>query len=215
MIQFRHSPFWRWCTKWYSLWTYCCMSLPSSCHCLVLPLPLSHPPPKCSRWCLSPVQSGWWMYHWFLSSPRPLLVGCSPLLVEWSTWQCRSHFPQQEPAMLLSESKKCYSHQEWHGHPPPCWVVQSMNLDIKWHHEKDIKTATAKFALRRNIFKWKDCMRRYFLKVSCTKLCLQSNETCVRTLIWHNFILYIFGCWEISFPYSLHNIRIQQIDKCR
>ena len=104
--------------------THCHMLLHSSCDCEVPPLPLTHPLPKCSRWCLSPVQSGWWMYHWFPSPPRPLLVGCSPPLVEWSTWQCRSQLPQQEPATLLSELEKCFAHQEWHGHPPPCWVDQ-------------------------------------------------------------------------------------------
>ena len=90
--------------------THCHMSLHSSCHCVVPPLPLTRSPPKCSRWCLSPVQSGWWMYHWFPSPPRPLLVGCSPPLVEWSTWQCSSQLPQQQPAKLLSELEKCFAH---------------------------------------------------------------------------------------------------------
>ena len=98
--------------------THCHMLLHSSWHCTLPLLPLTHPPPKCSRWCLSPVQSGWWMYHWFPSPPRPLLVGCSPPLVEWSTWQCSSQLPQQQPAKLLSELEKCFAHQEWHGHPP-------------------------------------------------------------------------------------------------
>ena len=43
--------------------THCHMLLYSFCRCVVPPLPLTLPPPKYSRWCLPPVQSGWWMYH--------------------------------------------------------------------------------------------------------------------------------------------------------
>ena len=133
LVLFPLSPYPVWAVKFTTYYIYnCCylthchMLLYLSCHCVVPPLPLTRPPPKCSRWCLSPVQSGWWMYHWFPSPPRPLLVGCSPPLVEWSTWQCRSQLPQQEPATLLSELEKCFAHHEWHGHPALCWDAQQL-----------------------------------------------------------------------------------------
>ena len=69
-----------WCSS-----THYHMLLLLSCHCVVPPFLLTHPPPKCSRWCLSLVQSRWWMYQLFPSPPRRLLVECSPPLVEWST----------------------------------------------------------------------------------------------------------------------------------
>ena len=116
--------------------------LHSSCYCVVPPLLLTLPPPKCSRWCLSPVQSGWWMYHWFPSPPRPLLLGCSPPLVEWSTWQCRSHFPQQVHAMLWSELEKCLAHLEW-----PIHRICYLDLQTKKYQGRVISSCDIQFCL--------------------------------------------------------------------